>query len=118
MQEIVYSIIIVAFIALTTLGTLKLSKIKGLKSRRGVALSLLLIFSWIFGSVFVQFFVPLGIIVPFIIQILALTYIARLPVLRAVIIAVLYAFSTIILLGLLASFYMNQFLSPENIHNL
>lgn len=118
MQETMYFIIAVTIIVLTTLGTLKLGKIQGLRSRRGVALGLLMAGSWVFGWVFSQLFIPLGIIVPFIIQVLALTYVAKLPVLRAVIITVLYIFITIILLGLLASFYMNQFFSPENIHNL
>lgn len=85
-----------AVIIIATFAMLKLARIKGLRSSRGLAVFLLFILSWLIGFLLAHTYLPLAIIAPPLVQVGVLAGVARIPPLRSLLIAILYTIGVIV----------------------
>lgn len=85
-------------LAAATYAMLKLAKLKGLRSSRGLAVFLLLILSWLVGQACAYVYVPLAAIIPLLLQVAILVGIARIPLLKSLLVACIYTLTVITIL--------------------
>jgi hypothetical protein len=101
--EILFLLAVVAAIVVPAVLLLKLSKIEGLKSFKGVVTFLAFVLSWGAGFFTGLLFVPLMPVACFAVQVIALTLIARVNFKKAVVISLIYTAVGFLLLGLLGA---------------
>lgn len=98
MTEILIMIGIAISILLPAWLVLRLGRVKGLLSYRGVVIYLLLVASWAIGWIAAMVFVPLWVIGCLVVQVLVLTFVAKLTPTKAVFLSVIYTSITSLLI--------------------
>ena len=103
MTEILIMIGVAISILLPAWLILRIGKVKGLVSYRGIVTYLLLVASWAVGWMAAMIFVPLWAVGCLIVQILTLVFVAKLPLKKAVLLSVVYtAVTSLLIYGIAA----------------
>jgi hypothetical protein len=94
MTELIFILGFITVIILSTTAVLNLGNVSGLRSYRGAGIFFIFIGSWIAGWLSGQLFIPLSILTPVIIQVISLYTIARLSIVKSLIISLVYTLAT------------------------
>ena len=103
MIELLIMIALAMSILITAWAVLRLGKVQGLRGYRGVVTYLLIVASWPVGWLLAMVYVPLWIVGCLFVQVIALVYVTKLPVMKAVILSVIYTAITSLLIYSIAA---------------